>query len=231
MKRELTIAKVVRDVVNMHPSLIDCLRDGNLNYTATAKMLKNEVSKIMGINVEVEAIKMALIRYGEELKKDLNRIERDVCKVLAESTLQMRNDVVVMTLKWENISGKLDSIMRIFSGSRFLQITQGINTFTIVFEKKIEKDLISIIGERNVNNIIRNQSAIILLSPEEIISTPGVIAYITWLLSKEGINITQIISCHLDTIFIISQEQALKAYKILEDSINNLRRMFYPSEK
>lgn len=226
MKKELTIAKVVRDVVNMHPSLIDCLRDGNLNYTATAKMLRNEVSKMMGINAEVEAIKMALIRYGEELKKDLNRIERDVCKVLAESTLQMRNDVIVMTLKWENMAGKLDSIMRLFGGSRFLQITQGINTFTIVFEKKIEKDLISIIGERNINNIIRNQSAIILLSPEEIISTPGVIAYTTWLLSKEGINITQIISCHLDTIFIISQEQALKAYKILEDSINNLRKIF-----
>lgn len=226
MKKELTIAKVVRDVVNMHPSLIDCLRDGNLNYTATAKMLRNEVSKMMGINAEVEAIKMALIRYGEELKKDLNRIEKDVCKVLAESTLQMRNDVIVMTLKWENMAGKLDSIMRLFGGSRFLQITQGINTFTIVFEKKIEKDLISIIGERNINNIIRNQSAIILLSPEEIISTPGVIAYTTWLLSKEGINITQIISCHLDTIFIISQEQALKAYKILEDSINNLRKIF-----
>jgi predicted regulator of amino acid metabolism with ACT domain len=226
VKKELTIAKVVRDVVNMHPSLIDCLRDGNLNYTATAKMLRNEVSKMMGINAEVEAIKMALIRYGEELKKDLNRIERDVCKVLAESTLQMRNDVIVMTLKWENMAGKLDSIMRLFGGSRFLQITQGINTFTIVFEKKIEKDLISIIGERNINNIIRNQSAIILLSPEEIISTPGVIAYTTWLLSKEGINITQIISCHLDTIFIISQEQALKAYKILEDSINNLRKIF-----
>lgn len=231
MKKGLTIAKVVRDVVNMHPSLIDCLRDGILNYTATAKMLKNEVSKIMGINVEVEAIKMALVRYGEELKKDLNRIEKDVCKVLAESTLQMRNDVMLMTLKWENISGKLDSIMRIFSDSRFLQITQGINTFTIVFEKKLEKDLISIIGGHNVNNIIRNQSAIILLSPEEIISTPGVIAYITWLLSKEGINITQIISCHLDTIFIINQEQALQAYKILEDSINNLRRAFYSSEK
>jgi aspartokinase len=226
VKKELTIAKVVRDVVNMHPSLIDCLRDGNLNYTATAKMLRNEVSKMMGINAEVEAIKMALIRYGEELKKDLNRIEKDVCKVLAESTLQMRNDVIVMTLKWENMAGKLDSIMRLFGGSRFLQITQGINTFTIVFEKKIEKDLISIIGERNINNIIRNQSAIILLSPEEIISTPGVIAYTTWLLSKEGINITQIISCHLDTIFIISQEQALKAYKILEDSINNLRKIF-----
>jgi len=231
VKKGLTIAKVVRDVVNMHPSLIDCLRDGILNYTATAKMLKNEVSKIMGINVEVEAIKMALVRYGEELKKDLNRIEKDVCKVLAESTLQMRNDVMLMTLKWENISGKLDSIMRIFSDSRFLQITQGINTFTIVFEKKLEKDLISIIGGHNVNNIIRNQSAIILLSPEEIISTPGVIAYITWLLSKEGINITQIISCHLDTIFIINQEQALQAYKILEDSINNLRRAFYSSEK
>ncbi len=225
MKRELTIAKVVRNIINMHPSLMDCLRDGTLNYTATAKMLKNEVSKIMGINAEVEAIKMALIRYGEELKEDLNRIERNVRKVLSESTLQMRNDVVVMTLKWESIAGKLDSILRIFSGSRFLQITQGINTFTIVFEKKLEKDLISIIGDRNINNIIRNQSAIILLSPEEIISTPGVIAYITWLLSKEGINITQIISCHLDTIFIINQEEALKAYKILEDSINNLRQL------
>ncbi|MGB9728311.1 MAG: DUF7523 family protein [Thermoprotei archaeon] len=224
MKSELSIAKVVRSVVNTHPSLIDCLRNGTLNYTATAKMLRDEVSKLMGTDVEVDAIKMALIRYSEELKEDLERIENNVRKVLAESTLQMRNDVVVVTTKWENVTGKLDTIIRVSGGSRFFQITQGINTFTIVIEKKMEKDLVSIIGEHNVNSIIRNQSAIILLSPEEIISTPGVIAYTTWLLSKEGINITQIISCHLDTIFIVSQEQALKAYKVLEDSINNIRR-------
>jgi len=96
-----------------------------------------------------------------------------------------------------------------------------------VFEKRIERDLISVIGEHNVSNIIRDQSAIILLSPEEIITTPGVIAYVTWLLSKEGVNITQIISCHLDTIFVISQEQALKAYEILEDAINKLRKYYH----
>ncbi|MEM3833434.1 MAG: ACT domain-containing protein [Thermoprotei archaeon] len=224
MKNKLSIARIVRSVVDTHPSLIDCLRNGSLNYTATSKMLRSEVSKLMGTDVEIDAIKMALIRYGEELKEDLERIENNIRKVLAESTLQMRNDVVVITTKWGNVTGKLDEIIRVSGDSRFFQITQGITTFTIVIEKKIERDLVSIIGEHNVNNIIRNQSAIILLSPEEIISTPGVIAYITWLLSKEGINITQIISCHLDTIFIVSQEQALKAYKVLEDSINHIRR-------
>ncbi|MEM3715273.1 MAG: ACT domain-containing protein [Nitrososphaeria archaeon] len=224
VKNKLSIARIVRSVVDTHPSLIDCLRNGSLNYTATSKMLRSEVSKLMGTDVEIDAIKMALIRYGEELKEDLERIENNIRKVLAESTLQMRNDVVVITTKWGNVTGKLDEIIRVSGDSRFFQITQGITTFTIVIEKKIERDLVSIIGEHNVNNIIRNQSAIILLSPEEIISTPGVIAYITWLLSKEGINITQIISCHLDTIFIVSQEQALKAYKVLEDSINHIRR-------
>jgi predicted regulator of amino acid metabolism with ACT domain len=224
---KLTIAKVVRDIVGTRPSLIDCLRDGVLNYAAAARVLRNEVSKMIGVDVEVEAIKMALIRYGEELKKDLNRVERSIRKVLAESTLQMRNDVIVVTLRRENVVGKLDVIMRMFGDSRFLQITQGVNTFTIVFEKRIERDLISVIGEHNVSNIIRDQSAIILLSPEEIITTPGVIAYVTWLLSKEGVNITQIISCHLDTIFVISQEQALKAYEILEDAINKLRKYYH----
>jgi hypothetical protein len=136
---KLTIAKVVRDIVGTRPSLIDCLRDGVLNYAAAARVLRNEVSKMMGVDVEVEAIKMALIRYGEELKKDLNRVERSIRKVLAESTLQMRNDVIVVTLRRENVVGKLDVIMRMFGDSRFLQITQGVNTFTIVFEKRIER--------------------------------------------------------------------------------------------
>jgi len=73
---------------------------------------------------------------------------------------------------------------------------------------------------------IEDQSAIVIISPKQIIDVPGVIAYITDLLSSNGVNITQIISCYTDTLLIVDREDALKAYQILENKILSLRKMF-----
>ena len=81
-------------------------------------------------------------------------------------------------------------------------------------------------GENNVVLEIEDQSAIVIISPKQIIDVPGVIAYITDLLSSNGVNITQIISCYTDTLLIVDREDALKAYQILENKILSLRKMF-----
>ncbi|WP_042701186.1 ACT domain-containing protein, partial [Thermococcus sp. PK] len=72
--------------------------------------------------------------------------------------------------------------------------------------------------------LIEEQTAIILISPEEIIETPGIMAVMTSTLSSNGVNITQVISCHKDTIFVLDRKNAPKAYQILEDIILKMRR-------
>jgi len=38
------------------------------------------------------------------------------------------------------------------------------------------------------------------------------------------VNITQVISCHKDTIFVLNRRDAPKAYQILEDMILKMRK-------
>ncbi|RLE99359.1 MAG: hypothetical protein DRJ63_05670 [Thermoprotei archaeon] len=44
-------------------------------------------------------------------------------------------------------------------------------------------------------------------------------------LAHHGVNITQFISCHTDTILIINRREALKAYTVLEKLILSARRL------
>jgi hypothetical protein len=80
---------------------------------------------------------MALIRYSDEVSKDRSLHDEKIRKVIAETTLQLRNEVIVLTIRWETFVTKFDKILNVIKNSRFFQITQGIDTFSMVLEKKI----------------------------------------------------------------------------------------------
>ncbi|WP_234394346.1 ACT domain-containing protein [Thermococcus piezophilus] len=72
-------------------------------------------------------------------------------------------------------------------------------------------------------SILRDQTALTIISPGRIIETPGVVAFMTSALSSNGINITQVISCYKDTIFVIDRKDTPKAYQILEELIRRMQ--------
>lgn len=226
MKQELSISKLVKKVVDNHPTISDCLKNKLLNYTSTAKLIKPEIEKITGSEVSLESVKMALIRYSDEVSKDRSLHDEKIRKVIAETTLQLRNEVVVLTIRWETFVTKFDKILNVIKNSRFFQITQGIDTFSMVLEKKNLFSLMKVISKEEIIEIIEDQSAIVLQSPKEIITTPGVISFITNLFFKNGINLTQVISCYLDTIFIVNSKDALIGYQLLEETVNLIRRKY-----
>jgi hypothetical protein len=49
-------------------------------------------------------------------------------------------------------------------------------------------------------------------------------AYLTTLLAVNGINITQVISTHTDTLFILGRQEAVEAYYLLRRAIDEARR-------
>jgi len=77
----------------------------------------------------------------------------------------------------------------------------------------------------NVINVKENQSAVILKSPLKIIEVPGIVAYITDLFARNNINISNFMSCHTDTLFVINRKESRRAYEILEDKILMLRKI------
>lgn len=222
----ISIAEAARLIVSGKPSIMDGLRQGVINFSALAEMIKEQVMEIVDKNrVNVDSIKMALMRYADELKSRRQFLEEQIAEVTASSILELKNDVAILTINQKSFLIRFDQIFKSLDSFRFLQLTQGTETFTVVTDLQSKEKIVEVVGEKNIVLEIEDQSAIVIISPKQIIDVPGVIAYITDLLSTNGINITQIISCYTDTLLIVERNDALKAYQTLENKILSLRKM------
>ena len=224
----VSVAEAVRRIVNNSPCVMECLKMDIINYTALASRIQNDVSRALGgRKVKLETIKMALIRCSEDLRREEEKLDKSILSVIANTVLELKNDVALITVRHDGLVGKLDELIRRITSLRFLQLTQGAETFTIAIDQRACDDVFNLIGKSNVVTVFHNQSAIILMSPKEIITTPGVISYITSTLLRNGVNITQIISCYVDTILIVDRVDAIRAYEVLERKIIEVRSSMF----
>jgi len=225
-EKPLSVAEASRQIINTKPSVMDCLKQGVVNFSALAESIKDQVAALCGRkSVNVDSIKMALMRYAEELRRKRQTLEQQVSKILERSILELKNDVAVLTISHSLFPIYIDKIVKLVESSRFLQVTQSTSVFTVVTDLKTKSKILELLDKKNILEILEDQSAIIIISPPQIIEVPGVISYITDLLAENNINITQIISCYTDTILIVKRNEALRAYKTLEDRILFLRKL------
>ncbi|WEU39969.1 MAG: ACT domain-containing protein [Candidatus Odinarchaeum yellowstonii] len=223
--QEISIAEASRRVISNMPSVIDAIKLDILNYSSLAELIAGRVEKIIGRKAGVEAIKMALMRYSEDLKKDLSLTQDRVKKIIAGSVLELKNDLTLLTVKQSELSGKIDLLFKSIPNFRFLQLTQGTSTFNLIIDERGFDAVKKVVDVKGIMEVYRNQSAIILISPPEIIKTPGVVSHLLELLARNNINITQVISCHTDTVFLVDKKDALTTYRLLEDKIISMRNM------
>ncbi len=224
MTEKISVAEAARRVINVHPFIYDCLKFGLVNFSSLSEFLKKEIEAISGRrNISSESIKMALIRYSEELRQTFKSLEQQVEEVVSNSVLELKNDLSVFTVEEKALIRRISEVYSRIEKYRFFQLTQGTDTFTLIIDEKNKDFVKKLFKEEEIKVLIEDQSAILLSSPETIINTPGVIAFITEVLANNNINITQIISCHTDTIFIVDRKDALKGYELLEKLILGLR--------
>lgn len=226
-----SMMKVLRKILNRHPSILDAIQLKIVNFTELARFLREEVELEIGRRISIDAIRMGLMRYMEKLASYTSIQENKIMKVLADSSIELKSDIVVATFDEKSLWVAIPKIINNIGQYRFFQFTQGIGHITLVVDRESYPKILQVVGSRSLLNLIPNQSAIVLTSPRGIIDTPGVIAYITSLLWRNGINITQVISCHVDTIFVLDREAAVKTYSLLESLILSLRSKSSSSEK
>lgn len=221
---KISIAEAVRFVISKNQSYLECLSKGLVNYTWLAESIKDEVLLLTGRKkINIDAIKAALIRYEEELKKEQEALSKSIDEVLSRSTFELQNDISVLTINKYSVERKIKEILEVASRARFFNFTQGKKTYTIVISSEDVKLILSAIDKEDLLDRVDGQSALIIISPYEIMTTPGVINYITRLMYIAGINLTQIMSCYTDTILIIDKSNAIKALKLIQDVIEQQR--------
>ena len=222
MEEKVSVAKLVKDLVLSRPAIRECMALDVVNYSALARIILRELEK-RNVKTSLGAVKMALIRTGEELKKERASFEERVRDVIARTVIELQSDLTVITAEKRAVLSRIERLVKVMEKARFFQLTQGVETFTLVFSSEDVEEVFKIL-EGGVVDLIEEQTAIILISPEEIIETPGFVAFVASALSSNGINITQVISCHKDTIFVINRRDAPRAYQILEELILKMRK-------
>ena len=230
---ELSIAEATRRIIQSKPSLIDGIKQGVVNFSALALSINPEVTKLIGRKekkIQIDAIKMALMRYSDEIKEKWKILEEDIVEVIAESKLELKNELTVINFR-QSVFFEGISLTELMEGTDFFQLIQGTNSFTLVVDARAKDKIIEKLTKKNILLVKEDQSALIVVSPLKIIEVPGIVAYLTDLFARNSINITQFMSCHTDTIFVVSREDSLKAYKTLEDRILLLRSNLKIKEK
>jgi len=220
---KISVSEAVRRVINRHPSIIDALIFKYGNLSAIARLIYEEVvEELDGFHPSHYAIKMALKRYMSRLKALRSVSEPKIIGVLRRSQIELINDVVLLTYDKRFLESMINALTPAIEGGRFIHITQGRDTFTIVMDKMTFNRFSNVINIDNALSVFKNQSAVIIVSPKDIISTMGVVHYITLLLYLHGINITQIISSYVDTIIIVDREDSIRSYRVLEEAISTI---------
>lgn len=194
-----TTANVIRLYLRRRPQLLSMVNNGLCNYSALARKLQREI--FPGKKGEFAAIKAALLRMARDTRAQGVDWEKGVEKVLHSSTVEVRSDVCVVSSKTGvgvpviATSNSKSGVMSVVDAS---------------YAKQMKKKGFGVAGDLTL---------IILCSPEELEDTPGCVSVILNAIAAEGINVLEFISCHTDTLMVVRNADAVRAYGVLNGLI------------
>ena len=189
-----SVARLVREAIQMRPSLLDALKMGIVNYSALARMLQEEIGE-----GSTEAVKTAVIHIAEDLSKERKLQEEEVRSILKESKVRLQDKIAVLI---SPIKLDIQYLVTAYLTDSYVYI---VDQTTI--GKEIPKQV----------QVMSNLVALVLLSPDRVETTPGFVAFITQLMGGHDINIIEFISCFTNTIIVLETRNALKAFSLLQN--------------
>ena len=212
-----SLAEKTRVYIDAHPSVKDCVSKGLVNYSSLARAIMKELD----LDNE-EAVMIACRRYASKMGISTDH-EISILNILKDSRLEMRTKTCIVTAKndW-SVLHKMDNLFKdLWNEDSIMQIVQSASAVTIIADKMLKERIIDTVGRFNILKIRENLVEITVKSPEKIVETSGVIAYLITNLSDAGINIEETVSCHTDTVFIVGEYDMINAYSVLTKCIQS----------
>ena len=212
-----SLAEKTRVYIDAHPSVKDCVSKGLVNYSSLARAIMKELD----LDNE-EAVMIACRRYASKMGVSTDH-EISILNILKDSRLEMRTKTCIVTAKndW-SVLHKMDNLFKdLWNEDSIMQIVQPASAVTIIADKMLKERIIDTVGRFNILKIRENLVEITVKSPEKIVETSGVIAYLITNLSDAGINIEETVSCHTDTVFIVGEYDMINAYSVLTKCIQS----------
>ena len=212
-----SLAEKTRIYIDAHPSIKDCVAKGLINYSSLARMIMKDLEL-----ENEEAVMIACRRYASKLSVTTDH-ELSILSILKDSRLEMRTKTCIVTAKndW-TVLHKMDNLFKdMWNENSIMQCVQSASAVTIIADRMLKDRVIDTVGRFNLIKIRENLVEIVVKSPEKIVDTAGVIAYLITNLSDAGINLEETVSCHTDTIFIVNEPDMINADSVLTKCIQS----------
>ncbi len=210
-------AEIVREYIDLHPSVKDGLRMGIVNLSALARRIMDEEPEV----TSEDAALIACRRY--ELDPQSRLVEADIMRVLSASKLEIRTKVTTLTVRpsW-HIFRKLEDAFNLLQGTNAaLHVIRGSAGVTIITDGAYADDIADLLGEDQLLDRRSDLVELVVTSPESIGDTPGILAYLSTTLASRGINLLEVISTYRDTIFVLEKTQMVPAFETLNTIVES----------
>ena len=187
----MPIADKVRALLKQRPYILEALEEDIANQSALSNKIASELKL-----TNLIAIKAAVRRYADELRKQKKKREESVRQVLRKSTISIEDGLRVIVsskavdhnakvaVSLDNVFVYLMSKSGAIAKSRLLLTHEACGTFVVT-------------------------------SPPLIEETPGIVSYLTSILAEQGINVIEFVSCYTKTLIVVDREDISRTYEIL----------------
>lgn len=212
MEKNITAA-LVREYVLHNPIIMDYLSRNIINIASLARELLPTIQK-ENPKATVESVSVALQRLSLDVRP---QVTEQLKKVLSNVQITMRTDVSLFCLAK---GGGAD--IRSFGIDDIFYINQGANEVTVIVDKK-NKHLIKgtpLLHKDNLALVSIKDSLIHTQTNYRI--TPGFVHMFLSNISKEGINVEDIISTYSQVTFVIEEKYVAQVLKIC-NKVKNLK--------
>ena len=214
----VTVSHLVKKLLENKPFLLEGLGKGIISHGNLADELKPKIEKELGKKVKDAAIIMALRRYSEELSEKAPSNK----KFNFKGEMMMKTNICDFNvIKTPSLLNKIKSLYNLVDLERgdSLNIIVGNNEVSIVTNEKHKDRVVRFLKGEKIINKEFNLVALTIVFSGDFLHTPGIVFQSVRRLAWENINILEIISTLTELTFIISKENSMKSYDVLQELV------------
>ena len=211
-----TVSHIVKKIVSEQPFVEEALGSGIISIANLAENMLPRVEKELGKKVKQAAVVMAIRRYSDEIAE--HRKKTKAFNYAGEIILKS-NICDFTVVKSNTFLAKLKTIHNLvnFEKGDTLNVIVGNNQVSIIINEKYMQKLERFLsGEKILNKEKDLVSLTIIFTSDDFLHTPGIVFDIVRRLAWENINIYEIVSTMTELTFILSKNDSMKAYEVLQ---------------
>ena len=142
---------------------------------------------------------------------------------MSESVVNVRTQVSKISVEKTKRTLRAVSVLLSTYQEDFIQVSESLSSITLIFDRKLHGKVRRALSGGEILEEGEECAALIVHSPDEIISTPGCISSFYNKLSRRHINVEDTVSCFTDTILVVSMKDASRAFETLTELISQER--------